>query len=703
MNRTSFLSIVPLLLLALALLGSCAGGNGTVATANTHSPNYHADSLRLFARADTHYDREEYPAIVPLLDSVFRLPLQSSATPDGLTEAEATLFCRKALRELMVNYNITRNVDDGYRLFDRIEQMHLPIVEQHCRMALWGAKAQMLMPLGRHAEALNYLNRAAAVTDESDSPDYEVYWTAAIGVTYMGVDTIDTRARQVLHRCVDVARRTGVTNQMYHHGLARLADIYLQQGRYEESIDLCRQALDMSNPEANHFARLVAAENLTKAYSLLRMWDEALHYCAIGTSYLPEHEVHNNLKGRFYLAKATIHAERQQTDSMLTAVHCADSCFRRTGDVYMRLLMDIEHARFLSYVPDSLPTALRRFDALVGEVPPHRRQFFDYYRGDVLVRAREWQQAIPVLNDAIGALLAIREQHLAGQSARMLARCYREAGQAERLAEFFPRYLELTDSVTATDRLRQLATANIRFATREKESRNRVLSAEVESKRGYLIASVATGAALLLAVCAIGWVYIARRRSWNLQRVVIEQNREVAESRLALRESELRQLVATRQELNNRNRYLLAQLTTIQAEHDDTCHLDKVIESLQSTLITTEEEEVFRTAFLQIYPTAMNRLRTCCPGITRSEELFAMLATMKLNTEEIARTLGIARKSVTKIRYRLRPKLNLPEEEDVDACLRAIIQSGTTNNADKLPATEDAPNVTSNVTPNQEP
>lgn len=681
MKRNAYLLLLGLLLLVAATLASC-GGKASDTLTQPHTANYLADSARLLGRVDALFDRQEYAAIPPVIDSVFLLPLATPATPDGLSETEATYFCRRALRDLMVTYNILRTVDEGYQHLDRIEQLHHPMVEQHCRLALWGAKAQMLMPLGRHKEALDYLNRASAVTDETDWPDYEIYWTAAAGITYMGVDSVATGAERSLLRAIDIARRTGVTNSLHNHGLARLADIYLQQGRYEESIDLCSDVLQTSNTKETYFSHLVAAENLTKAYTLLGMWDEALRYCAIGTNYDLAKEVDNNLKARFYLAKAAIHAEQHEPDSMLVAMHQADSCFQRTGDVYMRLLMDIEHARFLSYVPDSLTDALHRFDALDGKVPPHRRQFFDYYRGDALVRAEAWQAAIPPLNSAITGLLAIREQHLAGQAARLLAQCYQHTGQAAQLAEFFPRYLALTDSVTATDKLRQLATANIRFASREKEARNRLLSAEVETKQSYLVASVAAALLMAAAVFAVWCVYIARRRAWYLQRRFIEQEREVAESRLAVQESELRQLVSTRQELNNRNRRLLAQLTTIQANHEDTCHLDKVIESLQSALITSEEEEKFRTAFLKLYPAAVNCLRTCCPGITRSEELFAMLAAMKLNTEEIARTLGIARKSVTKIRYRLRPKLDLPEEADVDEHLRMIIQSPSVPNAD---------------------
>lgn len=691
MKQNYYLRLGALLAIAVLLSACHAGGKRS----ESHSLRYYADSLRTVGRADELSDKQQDSLAIPLYDSVFHLPLAyttSAETPggqtDGLTEAEATLLCRSALRSLMVSYNIVMDVEAGYRHLDRIDSLHHPAVEAHCRMALYIAKAQMLMPLQRHREALDYLNRAAAITTEGDDPTYELYWTSSMGITYMGVDTVDTHAMQAFARAQDIVRRTGATSILYPHAMARLATVYLQQGKYEQSIDLCKEILAMDPKQVPNSARWVVLDNLTRAYTLLGLWDEALHYCALGTDGAAALEVDNNFKGRGFLAQAAIYAERGDArsgtapsgalpkvmaDSMLLAVHRADSCFRRTADPYMNLWLRIERARFLSYVADSLSQSLRAFEVLTPEVPAHRLPFFNFYYGDACTRSGQWQRAVSLLENSVDGLMAINERPTAGRAARLLAECYQRLGQAGQLAEFFPRYQALADSVTADARLRQLAMANIGFATQQKEQQNRLLAADVDLSRSRLLVALAVGGMLLIGIVGIAIWYVLRRRVWTLRDQISRREKEAADTRLREQEGQLRQLISARQELNDRNRRLLAQLATIQAEHEGTCHLDAVMENLQTSLVTVEEEEHFRTAFTALYPSALNHLRSFCPGITRSEELFAMLVAMKLNTEEIARTLGIARKSVTKIRYRLRPKLNLPEDGDVDACLLQLV------------------------------
>ena len=71
---------------------------------------------------------------------------------------------------------------------------------------------------------------------------------------------------------------------------------------------------------------------------------------------------------------------------------------------------------------------------------------------------------------------------------------------------------------------------------------------------------------------------------------------------------------------------------------------------------------------------ALIRLRDVCPNITKNEELLCMLILLNQSTEEIARILGIASASVTRIRYRLRPKLNIPEKASLDAEIKRIMK-----------------------------
>lgn len=358
----------PLLLLLLPLcLIACHTGNGSAtvignAAAPLRSSRYHADSLRFLAATEPLYDQRRERETIPYLDSIFLLP--ASLNPDApqhsdtLSTAEGRLLCNRALRYLMVSYNLLIDFEGGYRHLDSLQRLHLLFLERYCLRGLLTAKAQMLMPLDRHTEALQCLDQAMKLARTEDSiaaplpsgllaraqatgrlecPENDSYWSAAAGITYMGVDSASTRAEQAFLRVIDIARHTGFRGGLYPHAIARLADIYLHQGKYEQSIALCRQAIASTpSDKPDEQGQYIAAENLTEAYRRLGLYDEALRYCAIVTDAPKDFEILNNLRGRSYINKAAVLAEMNRSADALVALQQADSCFNRTGNDYYK-------------------------------------------------------------------------------------------------------------------------------------------------------------------------------------------------------------------------------------------------------------------------------------------------------------------------------------------------------------------------------
>ena len=257
---------------------------------------------------------------------------------------------------------------------------------------------------------------------------------------------------------------------------------------------------------------------------------------------------------------------------------------------------------------------------------------------------------------------------MAYESARLLTECYRRTRRLALLADFLPRYQSLSDSIASDAKIRQLASANIRFETEKKEQENRALTAEVALKDSRLRILLLAGAlCLLLAAGIIVWAVMRHR--------AIRIRQEAAATLLREQQAQLHGLIRDRQQLTDRNLDLVRQLADIQSTHENTCNLDSIMESLQQSIFSKEDAERFRRNFSAVYPTALNRLRNRCPDLTYSDELFCMLAMLQLDNSEMARTLGISRASVSKARYRLRMKLELPEGADVDAEVRKIMEA----------------------------
>lgn len=366
--------------------------------------------------------------------------------------------------------------------------------------------------------------------------------------------------------------------------------------------------------------------------------------------------------------KAAVLAEMNRSADALVALQQADSCFNRTGNDYYKLQAALERAHLLTLQPDSLEAGLRIFTTLEGQIPAHRQAFYLYYYGSACAQAGQYSRAIPLLESAVTESENISERLMAHQAARLLTECYRHTGRLALLADFLPRYQALSDSIASDAKIRQLAAANIRFETEKKEQENRALTAEVALKDSRLRTTLLVGTlCLLLAAGIIIWVVMRHR--------AIRIRQEAAATLLREQEAQLHSLIRDRQQLNDRNLDLVRQLSDIQATHENTCNLDSIMESLQQSLFSKEDAERFRQNFSAVYPTALNRLRSRCPDLTYSDELFCMLAMLQLDNFEMARTLGISKSSVSKTRYRIRIKLGLPEGADADTEIRKVMSA----------------------------
>ena len=80
----------------------------------------------------------------------------------------------------------------------------------------------------------------------------------------------------------------------------------------------------------------------------------------------------------------------------------------------------------------------------------------------------------------------------------------------------------------------------------------------------------------------------------------------------------------------------------------------------------------FKAYFEKAYPGYMRRLRSAFPTLSDAEERLFLFIKLNLNRKEVAAMLGISADSVKKTRYRLRKRLLLTEEGDLDGYVRGF-------------------------------
>ncbi|MGL5921169.1 MAG: hypothetical protein ACRCZQ_11825, partial [Bacteroidales bacterium] len=111
------------------------------------------------------------------------------------------------------------------------------------------------------------------------------------------------------------------------------------------------------------------------------------------------------------------------------------------------------------------------------------------------------------------------------------------------------------------------------------------------------------------------------------------------------------------------------QLTEILTEKDTRIE----IEAVTPGLLKEKGEPKFRERFEQLYPLFLPKLKELVPNIGRKEELLCMLIVLGQDTPQIQTLMGIERSSVNMARYRLRQKMSLDKEVNLDEYIKELV------------------------------
>lgn len=92
----------------------------------------------------------------------------------------------------------------------------------------------------------------------------------------------------------------------------------------------------------------------------------------------------------------------------------------------------------------------------------------------------------------------------------------------------------------------------------------------------------------------------------------------------------------------------------------------------QKTILTEDDWEVFQNIFEKIYNGFFERLKKINPSITSAELRFASIIRLQMNNKQAGAMLGISPDSARKTRLRLRQRLNITEELNLEQVIQSL-------------------------------
>lgn len=444
--------------------------------------------------------------------------------------------------------------------------------------------------------------------------------------------------------------------------------IYYELGNYERALKNYVHALEIGERHNDFKIQAVAQTNIGIIYAALNNYDQAIrHYRS--SIQLEEFLENESGKAKSLTNIGVCFFEMKNMDSSLFYNQIALTIYTKTnerkgianallniGSVYQE---QKNYEKANEYFQKGLTIKQSIQDAL-GEIIALSNL------GKLCVIQEKKEEAITYLKQAYLKSDLIHSLKYKEETSLLLAHLYEEKGQVKEAMWYYKTH-NVTNKRLVNELTNQKLTGLlIHVAT--KKQRQKIDALENQSKMSNQLPMFFISGTIIFLVLGT-WLYFYSRRKHHNRNLILQQKMS------ALRT----ELISFTQHLMEKNRVievLQSQIKEYQLISDD--QIDDYMEQRNklaiSRIITDDDWEEFKLRFCAVFPKFMPRMKKRFIGITPAELRLAALITLQLKSKEIASILGISPESVKKARQRLRKKMALQSEQDLDLFLIEFVK-----------------------------
>ncbi len=247
-----------------------------------------------------------------------------------------------------------------------------------------------------------------------------------------------------------------------------------------------------------------------------------------------------------------------------------------------------------------------------------------------------------------------------------LSQIYRAMGNYDSAFYFNDRYISLNDTLEKEVATSSLEISNARLNS--EESRYRIQKINKEKQKELFIRN-----GLIVAIIAFSLIiYLVENRRGLKNKLALEK----VESEKVLLEQEIQ---SAKEQINSFTAHVIEKTSLIEKLEEQlngnvlSSEQQLLISELsQQTILTEDDWLKFKSLFDKIYPAFFQKLKKNTADITVAEQRMAALTRLELTSKQMAAMLGISVDSVHKTRQRLRQRLQLDSDTNLDEYISGI-------------------------------
>lgn len=293
------------------------------------------------------------------------------------------------------------------------------------------------------------------------------------------------------------------------------------------------------------------------------------------------------------------------------------------------------------------------------------------YLGSIYYNTKQYAQALTAWRQAYYRSGQSGSLDNAVQAAQGIAGIFRLTGHTDSAYHYYELYHQHKDSLAAALSQLQLSGMKARIAfdgLQASLSKSQTALQKERTTRNIIMAGIAFIALIIL------WLYNRRRLKQKHALLLIRQQQQAAGQEIKSAREQIASFTNHIIEKNSLIETLEAQISSLDQQQNQQAI---AVNLQQYTLLTDTEWEKFKAEFAKAYPDFLSTLRQQIQQITPAEERLATLLFLRLNTYQVASTLGIGPESVLRGKRRLKQRLQLPDPVTVEEYLFNLLPPNT--------------------------
>ena len=258
-----------------------------------------------------------------------------------------------------------------------------------------------------------------------------------------------------------------------------------------------------------------------------------------------------------------------------------------------------------------------------------------------------------------------------------LSKSYAAINNYQKAYEFSSLYSKLRDSIFQKESIDRINELEVQYQTEKKEADLLIKASEIKSLNQKIEISNLTktlyGIGMFSFLAIAGLIFFSFKQRIKKNKIAREKQEAIYKQEIAFK----------KKELTSQTHHLVQKNTFIQELKEN---LEKIKKSpelfkvefrrlvmlLKKESAEDKDWEVFKSYFSEVHNNFDDKIKAIANDISEKEIRLASFLRMNLTTKEIASMLNVLPDSVLKSKYRLKKKLNLDKEVDLNAFLNDL-------------------------------